>query len=321
MAPGCMSRSRCDFFHEHIDRAGQRPKPNLLGVGMVFLPRTDLAAQETCRTIVESEIIGFGYKVYGWRQVPVDISVIGDKAMLSRPEIEQIMIAGPLPGKDRRAAIEAFEKDLYLIRRRIEKKVIEAQIQGFYICSLSARSIIYKGLFLAESLSVFYPDLNDERFVSRFAIYHQRYSTNTFPQWWLAQPFRCLAHNGEINTVRGNTNWMKSHEIKMAAAAFGEHSEDIKPLIPAGASDTAALDAVFEALCALGPRCADRQADADPRSLGQGRHAARGAPGDVCVLRLRHGAVGRAGGAGDDRWPLGGRRASTATRCGRCATA
>jgi glutamate synthase (NADPH/NADH) large chain len=242
-----------DFFNEHIGRAGHQPKPNLLAVGQVFLPRTDLAAQETCRTIVESEIIGFGYKVYGWRQVPVDISVIGDKAMLSRPEIEQIMIAGPLPGpKGDRSAIEAFEKDLYLIRRRIEKKVIESQTQGFYVCSLSARSIIYKGLFLAEELSVFYPDLMDERFTSRFAIYHQRYSTNTFPQWWLAQPFRCLAHNGEINTVRGNKNWMKSHEIKMAASAFGEHSEDIKPLIPAGASDTAALDAVFEAFVRSG---------------------------------------------------------------------
>ncbi len=237
------------FFNEHIGRAGHQPKPNLLAVGQVFLPRTDLAAQETCRTIVESEIIGFGYKVYGWRRVPVDVSVIGDKAMQSRPEIEQIMIAGPMPGS---GAMEAFEKDLYLIRRRIEKRVIAAQTQGFYICSLSARSIIYKGLFLAEELSVFYPDLRDERFVSRFAIYHQRYSTNTFPQWWLAQPFRCLAHNGEINTVRGNTNWMKSHEIKMAAAAFGEHSEDIKPLIPAGASDTAALDAVFEALVRSG---------------------------------------------------------------------
>ena len=130
--------------------------------------------------------------------------------------------------------------------------MIAAQIQGFYICSLSARSIIYKGLFLAEELSVFYPDLADDRFTSRFAIYHQRYSTNTFPQWWLAQPFRCLAHNGEINTVRGNKNWMKSHEIKMAASAFGEHSADIKPLIPAGASDTAALDAVFEAFVRSG---------------------------------------------------------------------
>ncbi|PZP13562.1 MAG: glutamate synthase large subunit, partial [Sphingomonas hengshuiensis] len=127
-----------------------------------------------------------------------------------------------------------------------------AQIQGFYICSLSCRSIIYKGLFLAQSLSTFYPDLRDPRFESRVAIFHQRYSTNTFPQWWLAQPFRCLAHNGEINTIRGNKNWMLSHEIKMASLAFGEHSEDIKPVIPAGASDTAALDAVFEAICRSG---------------------------------------------------------------------
>ena len=239
-----------DFFHEHVERQGQTPGAGLLAVGQVFLPRTDLAAQEACRTIVESEIIGFGYKVYGWRQVPVDISCIGEKAMQSRPEIEQIMIAGPLP--DAKDARDRFEKDLFIIRRRIEKKVIEAQIQGFYFCSLSCRTLIYKGLFLAESLSQFYPDLMDERFVSRFAIYHQRYSTNTFPQWWLAQPFRTLAHNGEINTIRGNSNWMKSHEIKMAATAFGEHSEDIKPLIPAGASDTAALDAVFEAFVRSG---------------------------------------------------------------------
>ena len=177
------------------------------------------------------------------------MSVIGRKAQETRPEIEQIMIAGPLP--DAQSA-EEFEKDLYLVRRRIEKRVIAAQIQGFYICSLSCRSIIYKGLFLAESLSVFYPDLKDPRFESRVAIFHQRYSTNTFPQWWLAQPFRCLAHNGEINTIRGNKNWMLSHEIKMAANSFGEASEDIKPVIPAGASDTAALDAVFEAICRSG---------------------------------------------------------------------
>jgi glutamate synthase (NADPH/NADH) large chain len=143
------------------------------------------------------------------------------------------MIAGPLPGTMDAAE---FEKELYLVRRRIEKAVIAAQINGFYICSLSTRSIIYKGLFLAESLSDFYPDLKDERFTSRVAIFHQRYSTNTFPQWWLAQPFRCLAHNGEINTIRGNKNWMRSHEIKMASIAFGERSEDIKPVIPAGAS-------------------------------------------------------------------------------------
>ena len=237
------------FFDEAIQVSGHRVAAGRLAVGMIFLPRTDLGAQETCRTIVESAIIDAGYTIYGWRQVPVDVSVIGRKAQETRPEIEQIMIAGPRP--DAQSA-EEFEKDLYLVRRRIEKRVIAAQIQGFYVCSLSCRSIIYKGLFLAESLSVFYPDLLDQRFESRVAIFHQRYSTNTFPQWWLAQPFRCLAHNGEINTIRGNKNWMLSHEIKMAATAFGEHSEDIKPVIPAGASDTAALDAVFEAICRSG---------------------------------------------------------------------
>ena len=237
------------FFDEAIQASGHKVLPNRLAVGMMFLPRTDLAAQEACRTIVESVIIEAGYTIYGWRQVPVDVSVIGLKAQATRPEIEQIMIAGPMPD-----AVDAaeFEKNLYLVRRRIEKRVIAAQVGGFYVCSLSCRSIIYKGLFLAESLADFYPDLGDERFESRIAIFHQRYSTNTFPQWWLAQPFRTLAHNGEINTIRGNKNWMLSHEIKMASLAFGEHSEDIKPVIPAGASDTAALDAVCEAICRSG---------------------------------------------------------------------
>ena len=237
------------FFDDAIAASGHKVRPNRLAVGMVFLPRTDLDAQEHCRTIVEAEIIDAGFTIYGWRQVPVDVSVIGDKAQRTRPEIEQIMIAGPLPEEQ---SLAEFEKQLYLVRRRIEKKVIAAQIADFYICSLSARSIIYKGLFLAESLADFYPDLTNKLFESRVAIFHQRYSTNTFPQWWLAQPFRTLAHNGEINTIRGNKNWMKSHEIKMASLAFGEHSEDIKPVIPAGASDTAALDAVFETLCRAG---------------------------------------------------------------------
>ena len=255
------------FFDDCVAASGHKPKPNRLAVGMVFLPRTDLGAQETCRTIVESAIIEAGYTIYGWRQVPVDVGVIGAKAQLTRPEIEQIMVAGPLP--DVMSAAE-FEKELYLVRRRIEKRVIAAQIQGFYICSLSCRSIVYKGLFLAESLSIFYPDLQDQRFTSRVAIFHQRYSTNTFPQWWLAQPFRCLAHNGEINTIRGNKNWMLSHEIRMASLAFGEHSEDIKPVIPAGASDTAALDAVFEAICRSGRDAPTAKLMLVPESLVEG---------------------------------------------------
>ena len=254
------------FFDDAIALSGHKPKPGRLAVGMVFLPRTDLAAQENCRTIVEAAIIEAGHTIYGWRQVPVDVSVIGLKAQATRPEIEQIMIAGPEPDE---VAEAEFEKTLYLVRRRIEKRVIAAQIQGFYICSLSCRSIIYKGLFLAESLSVFYPDLQDQRFESRVALFHQRYSTNTFPQWWLAQPFRCLAHNGEINTIRGNKNWMLSHEIRMASLAFGEHSEDIKPVIPAGASDTAALDAVFEAICRSGRDAPTAKLMLVPEAVGQ----------------------------------------------------
>ena len=130
---------------------------------------------------------------------------IGEKANATRPEIEQIIVRNGT-----RADEAVFERDLYVIRRRIEKQAIAAQINELYICSMSCRSIIYKGMFLAENLTDFYPDLLDERFVSRFAIYHQRYfSTNTFPTWRLAQPFRMLAHNGEINTISGNVNWMK----------------------------------------------------------------------------------------------------------------
>ncbi len=236
-----------DFFKEHIRRSGFEPGPGKLAVGQVFLPKTDLAAQETCRTIVETEILNFGYAIFGWRQVPVNASVIGEKANATRPEIEQIMI-------DNRRGVsdEQFERELFIIRRRIEKAVLAAHINEFYICTLSSRSIIYKGMFLAEQLSIFYPDLLDERFVSSFAIYHQRYSTNTFPTWRLAQPFRMLAHNGEINTLRGNYNWMKSHEIRMVSSAFGEYGEDIKPVIQAGSSDSAALDSVFEVLVRAG---------------------------------------------------------------------
>ncbi len=293
------------FFDDAIAAGGHRPLPNRLAVGMVFLPRTDLGAQEACRTIVESEIIEAGYTIYGWRQVPVDVSVIGQKAQATRPEIEQIMIAGPMP--DATNAVE-FEKNLYLVRRRIEKKVVAAQIRDFYICSLSCQSIVYKGLFLAESLSVFYPDLTDDRFESRVAIFHQRYSTNTFPQWWLAQPFRALAHNGEINTIRGNQNWMKSHEIKMASIAFGPHSDDIKPVIPAGASDTGALDAVFETLVRSGKEAPTAKAMLIPEAWQSAIQHAACAHGDVRIYGKRDGAVGWPRSPRHDRWPLGGCR-------------
>ena len=236
------------FFYDQIERTGHSPKKDrLIAVGQVFLPRTNFGAQETCRTIVETEVLRMGHYIYGWRHVPVNISVLGEKANATRPEIEQILISNA-KGVDE----ETFERELYVIRRRIEKAAAAAGVAGLYIASLSCRSIIYKGMMLAEQVGEFYPDLMDERFESAFAIYHQRYSTNTFTQWWLAQPFRMLAHNGEINTLKGNTNWMKSHEIRMASGTFGDMAEDIKPIIPQGSSDSAALDAVFEVLVRAG---------------------------------------------------------------------
>jgi glutamate synthase (NADPH/NADH) large chain len=237
-----------DFFYDQVRRTGHEPrKDELIAVGQVFLPRTDFGAQETCRTIVETEVLRMGYYIYGWRHVPVDISCLGEKANATRPEIEQILISNA-KGTDQ----ETFERELYVIRRRIEKAAAAAGVAQLYLASLSCRSIIYKGMMLAEQVAEFYPDLQDERFESAFAIYHQRYSTNTFPQWWLAQPFRMLAHNGEINTLKGNLNWMKSHEIRMASGAFGDLAEDIKPIVPQGSSDSAALDSVFEVLVRAG---------------------------------------------------------------------
>ena len=236
-----------DFFREHVSRTGHTPTDDRICVGQIFLPRTDFSAQEAGRTLVEREVLHFGFYIYGWRQPPVDVSVIGQKAKDTRPAIEQIMF------RDARGrSPEELERALYICRRRIERRAREAGIPSFYICSLSHKSLIYKGMFLAADIDNFYLDLRDERFVSAFAIYHQRYSTNTFPQWALAQPFRQIAHNGEINTLRGNKNWMKSHEIRMVSETYGEHVDDIKPVIPDATSDSGALDAVWELLCKSG---------------------------------------------------------------------
>ncbi len=252
-----------DFFADAVERGGHRLRPGPIGVGQVFLPKTDLGAQERCRQIVETEILAMGYATYGWRQVPINVGCIGEKANATRPEIEQIMIWNA------RGTTEAeFERDLFVIRRRIEKQAIAAQVAELYFCSLSCRSIIYKGMFLAQSLTEFYPDLLDERFVSRFAIYHQRYSTNTFPTWKLAQPFRMLAHNGEINTVSGNINWMRSHETRLSSPELDAYMEDVKPVIQAGGSDTATLDNVFEVLVRAGRDAPMTKALMIPASIG-----------------------------------------------------
>ena len=232
-----------DFFEEKIEVTGHKHDNSELCVGMIFLPRNDYSAQEQCRTIVESELTKRNFSIYGWRQVPVDPSVLGEKAEQTRPEITQVLFTY----NDKKVVNKSLEQKLYETRRVIEKEALNNQLNNFYICSFSSKSIIYKGMFLAEALSDFYTDLKDERFISRYAIFHQRFSTNTSPSWDLAQPFRSIAHNGEINTLKGNVNWMKVHEEEMFSPVF-EDIENLKPVIPAGNSDSASLDNVFELL-------------------------------------------------------------------------
>ncbi len=231
-----------DFFKEKILATGHTPDDKKrICVGMVFLPRTDYSEQEKCREIIESALLEGNYYIYGWRQVPINPSVLGKTSDQSRPEIAQVMFK-----KKENLETNDLERDLFETRKKIEKIARDCQLKQFYICSFSSRSIVYKGMFLAEMLSEFYPDLNDKNLTSRFAIFHQRYSTNTFPSWDLAQPFRTLAHNGEINTLKGNINWMKIHEQDMSSSLF-KNVKNLKPVIRSS-SDSGALDNVFELL-------------------------------------------------------------------------
>ncbi len=236
-----------ELFRAFVEKTGHDHHGRDVAVGQLFLPRADLAAQDASRAIVEAEVLRAGFYLYGWRQVPVDPGVIGARAEAARPQIEQVLFTDAAD-RDR----ETVERDLYLVRRRIEQRILTAGVPGFYACSLSARDIVYKGMFLAEQIGDFYPDLVRPEFVSSFAIFHQRYSTNTFPEWRLAQPFRTLAHNGEINTLRGNVNWMRAHEERWDFSALGEEGNDARPVIQPGSSDSSALDHVFELLVRAG---------------------------------------------------------------------
>ena len=232
-----------DFFKDKILATGHtHDSSKRICVGMIFLPKTNYGDQEKCREIIESVLLHENFYIYGWRQVPVNPKVLGKTADQNRPEIAQVLFK-----KNEELQTNDLERELFILRKKIEKLARENQLKDFYICSFSSRSIVYKGMFLAEAINDFYPDLNDKNFTSRFAIFHQRYSTNTFPSWDLAQPFRTLAHNGEINTLRGNTNWMKIHEQDMSSPLF-KNIEDLKPVITPGTSDSGALDNVFELL-------------------------------------------------------------------------
>jgi glutamate synthase (NADPH) large chain len=232
-----------DFLKAECKKLGiGLPSPGNYGVGSVFLPR-DSYTQRWCKEIVEAAITRAGQKVLGWRDVPTNNEPIGDSAKAVEPVFKQVFI-----GRDPYLkTVDDFERKLYLIRKRIEKTTTE-----LYFDSLSARTLIYKGMLSAEQMETYFPDLADPRVASALAVVHQRFSTNTFPSWSLAHPFRYISHNGEINTLRGNINWMKAREALFESDLFGKDIKDLLPVIVEGGSDSAMFDNAVEMLVMTG---------------------------------------------------------------------
>ena len=220
------------------------------GVGMLFLPR-DAKARAACEATIAATIATEGQVLLGWRDVPVNSAILGESVKLVEPTVRQVFIGRGVSCADQ----EAFERKLFVIRKTAEHAVralADNQGAGFYIPSLSSRTIVYKGMLLADQVGTYYHDLQDARVISALALVHQRFSTNTFPTWDLAHPFRMIAHNGEINTVRGNVNWMTARHAAMSSKFLGEDLEKLWPLIVEGQSDSACFDNALELLVAGG---------------------------------------------------------------------
>ena len=231
-------------------RGFKLPPEGEYGVGMVFLPRGG-PATNVCQEAIERTVRAEGQLVLGWRDVPVSNEWLGESVKPIEPIIRQIFIERGANCAD----TDAFERKLYVIRKQAHHVVWDAELEDirqFYIPSMSARTIVYKGMVLAPNLAKYYLDLQDERLETALALVHQRFSTNTFPSWPLAQPFRYLCHNGEINTVRGNINWMMARRHSMASKQLGEDLNKLWPLIGDGASDSATFDNALELLVAGG---------------------------------------------------------------------
>ena len=241
-----------EFLLKECSKTGIRlPKAGDYGVGLVFLPadgKDRRSCEDDLKKITEEE----GLVFLGWREVPVDDSAIGKTARESQPAIKQVFIGRPagLSGE------LAFERKLYIVRKRAENIVRGSTIKqkaSFYISGLSSRTLSYKGLLMSTQLKDFFPDLKDRAMESAFTLFHARYSTNTFPTWDLSQPFRFLAHNGEINTLRGNINWMKARQGLLESGVLGKDIKKLFPVIVPGGSDSASLDNMLE-LLVLGGR-------------------------------------------------------------------
>ncbi len=209
-----------------------------LGVGMIFLPRGSKKAVERARALVEAAIAAEkGLKFLAWRDVPVDNSCLGRKAENTRPEIGQVLVS-----RSGDFSQAEFERKLLLVQKACMRRAAEESLAGFYVVSFSCRTITYKGLLNAPQVRRFYRDLKSPKFKTAFAIFHQRFATNTFPDWVLAQPFRMLAHNGEINTIRGNRNNMKAREYSSDHGVWGDRYKDLVPLVEENMSDSASFD-------------------------------------------------------------------------------
>jgi glutamate synthase (NADPH/NADH) large chain len=248
---GILIQMPTDFLAEECEKLKIRlPHPGEYATGMLFLP-TNVEERSACRVILEQIVREEGQHVLGWRTVPTDNSSIGATAKASEPIIRQIFIRrNPEIADD-----AAFERKLYVIRRRAEKALRKsnmAQKSMFYVCSLSYKTIVYKGMLKANQLMPYFPDLTSPAMQTALAMVHSRFSTNTFPSWARAHPYRYLCHNGEINTLRGNINWIHARERMFESALFGPDLEKVLPLIDESGSDSAMFDNVLELLVLAG---------------------------------------------------------------------
>ncbi|MCB1133316.1 MAG: glutamate synthase subunit alpha, partial [Verrucomicrobiae bacterium] len=243
---GVLTQLPLPLFLKEAEKLGQKiENEKALAVGVFFFPAGDSEARATVTSIATKILNNRSIQMIGWRDVPVDPDALGRVAQASRPDIRHLLMLAPegLEGDE-------YERKLYLCRKEIELKTVE--IHGFYIPSFSSRLISYKALAMPAALRAFYLDFADPDYQTAIALYHQRFSTNTFPAWPLGQPFRMMCHNGEINTVEGNRNWMTSREEFFASPVWGDEIDLVKNLIRHGESDSASLDHALELLVLSG---------------------------------------------------------------------
>ena len=233
-----------DFFRVEVDKLGAKlARDNDLGIAFVFLPKDNPYQVSHGQELIEAACKQFGVHCIGWRDVPTNPRCLGEKALSTVPEMKQLLMARSKDWDD-----EEFERRLFLVRKLAGIKAKEAGIDDFYITSCSSKTIVYKGLFNAPQLAKFYPDLRSPLFTTASVVFHQRYSTNTFPTWRLSHPYRMMAHNGEINTLLGNKNWTRAREQEITSKVWGENIEFLRQIIQPESSDSAALDNALEIL-------------------------------------------------------------------------